>query len=114
MREVEISNAKITAQYWNSEHGLSHWIMLSGENWGIGFGGYGLNGRYASAWIEGVMKALELETLSDKTLVGMVIRVKHTGWIGGAIAIGHPIKDLWFEPKAVFEKMMAEDKKNER
>jgi hypothetical protein len=83
------------------ESGLTHWLVLEGDSWGIGFGGYVLTGAAAADWIEQVASTLDLPDFNEKSLVGKIIRVKLTGSM--AVAIGHPIKDKWFCPEKFFE-----------
>jgi hypothetical protein len=104
MHEPEIENAKITAVKWDSESVLSHWIIVEGDGWGCGFGGYCLKGEACYDWITEVMRVLEISDFGEKAMIGKIVRAKHAGLGGGIIAIGHPIKDLWFEPGEFFKK----------
>jgi hypothetical protein len=104
MKEIETVNATISRLWWEREHCLSHWIMLEGDGWGCGFGGYFLKGEACFDWIEQVMETLDLYEFDDSKLIGMVIRAKTEGIGGGVIAIGHPIKNKWFEPREFFKK----------
>jgi len=99
-----IENVIITSMRWDNDHGLSHWIFVAGDTWGCGFGGYNLMGEAAYDWISQIMKTLEISELSDEKVIGKIVRVK-TGGVGTQItAIGHPIKEIWFEPAEFFKK----------
>lgn len=98
--ETEILNATITNSFWESERGFTHYLLVEGDGWGGGFGGYSLKGNSCYLWITEIMKTLESK-FSDKDLIGKVIRVKTNH--STILAIGHPIKDLWFEPAIFFK-----------
>lgn len=104
MKTVEILNAVIKSVKWDRERGLTQWIMVEGDGWGCGFGGYHLGGEACYEWIIALMDALDIYEFDDKALVGKVIRVKSEGLGGGIIALGHPIKDKWICPKELFAK----------
>jgi hypothetical protein len=104
-REPEILNAKITAVKWENEHCLSHWIMVEGDGWGCGFGGYCLSGPACSMWLEALMDTLELYSFSDATLIGKIVRVESEGWGGQLTALGHPYKNKWMRPRELFAKL---------
>lgn len=122
MSSDEIKNAKITGTMLGVEdHGIfSSMIYLSGDGWGIGFGGYAPDepvkdgdgkflGRRGSAYgAEFLRRVLEtLEAASWEKLPGTVVRVRlEGGWGGTAAAIGHAIKDQWFEPRALAKEMI--------
>lgn len=64
---------------------------------------HGAQKNYAADFIAGVMAVAEVDSWDD--LKGKVVRVGHEkdGWSGPIIAIGHPIKDRWYNPKERFE-----------
>jgi len=116
--EIEIENAVIEkAIISNDDHGLlTAWIHLKYAGGGQGFGGYGLYLpksfkhhsvlSHAGHFIWRVMEIAEVREWSE--LPGKTIRVKHT--LCGVEAIGHIIKDNWFDPKAEFaETLEAEE-----
>lgn len=94
----EILNAKIESVSWSTERGLSHWVHLVGNGWGVGFGGYYLKDDACYKWIKGLVKVLELpEKFSDKDFAGKIVRAKIVN--GTCKAIGHPFEDKWFCPE---------------
>lgn len=105
--KTEILNAVITGSRWDRERGLTHYIIMQGDGWGCSIGGYHLGGTACYEWIMALMDALELTSFSDKDLIGKVVRVKSEGLLGKITAIGHPIKDKWLDPKALFAKHEA-------
>jgi hypothetical protein len=107
-----IKSARIT----NDDHGLlSAWLDLDYGGTGQGFGGYALylpkaykhhrlgDPNYAGHFIWRVMEIAGVERWDQ--LPGKTIRVRaeHSG-VG---AIGHIVKDDWFNPGADFEAMRA-------
>lgn len=111
---TEIKNARIVRTTLGVEdHGIfSCFLMLEGDGWGGGFGGYALDGpvkeggefkgRRGTAWGAEFIRRL-LDTLCVETweaLPGTIVRVESEGWGGrAAVAIGHAIKDRWFRPE---------------
>jgi len=108
-KKIEIKNATITAVGWDRERGLTHYITVEGDGWGCSIGGYFLGGECAYEWIIALMDALELCAFNDSDLIGKVVRVKTEGLGGRMLAIGHPIKDKWLEPKKLFQKYNGKD-----
>ena len=102
-----IESATLTA----ADHGLlSGWIHLDYGGSGQGFGGISLYlpksfthhavNSPAGHWIWRVMEIAGVEEWSK--LPGRTIRVRKVGQFGRAVAIGHIIKDDWFDPEADF------------
>lgn len=115
METVETKNAIIeSAVISNDDHGLlSAWLFLDYGGAGQGFGGYALylpstfthhslkGPNYAGHFIWRVMEIAGVHKWSD--LAGKTIRVKASH--SGVQAIGHIVKDDWFEPAVDFKKM---------
>lgn len=109
---TEILNGKITYTKLGEEHGcLTTNLVVEGDGWGCGFGGYCLDhwcakvGGHSSsdgygAIIE-LMKTLEVDSWED--LKGQYVRVESEGWGGKILRIGHLMKDKWFSFKEYFE-----------
>lgn len=112
MKEPVIVNAVIEgAEISTGERGfLDCWLTLDYGGTGQGFGGYVLYlpkswehhklESVAGHFIFRVMEIAGVEKFSD--LKGRTIRVKKTDHWGAIIAIGHIVKDDWFNPKADF------------
>ena len=113
---METKNAIITsARITNDDHGiLSAWLHLDYGGSGQGFGGYAL---YLPKSFEHhndgfpfcghfIWRVLEVAGVSDwSDLAGKTIRVKADN--GKVKAIGHIVKDDWFDPSKDFEEMRA-------
>jgi len=110
----EEKNAVITsATITNDDHGLlTAWIQLDFGGSGQGFGGFALylpndfshsnNQRnFAGHFIWRMMEVAGVDEWSK--LPGKTIRAK--GDHQGIEAVGHVIKDDWFDPKSEFEQM---------
>jgi len=110
--EYEIKNAIIeSVRLTTSDYGLlSAWLTLGYGGSGQGFGGYSLylpksfrkatnQYNYAGHFIYRCMEIAGVEEWSD--LPGKNIRVKAS--MDHIHAIGHIIKDDWFDPTADFE-----------
>jgi len=112
MSEIEVRNAIITsATITNDDHGLlSAWLGLDYGGAGQGFGGYALylpsnfkhhnpaGPNYAGHFIWRVMEVAGVSEWSK--LVGKTIRVRCSH--AKAHAIGHIVKDDWFDPEEDF------------
>lgn len=92
---------------------LSCWVFLK---WGggtvQGFGGYVLGGdpfsdakcadhsgegNFAAEFIGGVMSVAGVENFAD--MKGKIVRVGKNDDFGEILALGHPVKDRWFDAK---------------
>lgn len=114
----EIKNAVITSVKFDTERGLSAWLTLDYGGSGQGFGGFLLYapegwkahnhaGNFAGHFI---YRCMEIGGADDwAKLVGKTIRVRsdRAGLSGSIIAIGHIIKDDWFNPREEFGALAA-------
>lgn len=112
---METKNAIIrSAKISSDDHGfLSAWLDLDYGGSGQGFGGYTLylpenfrhhdksGANYAGHFIWRVMEVAGVSEWSH--LVGKTIRVQQEHV--GVSAIGHIVKDDWFNPSEDFERM---------
>lgn len=111
--QIEIKNAIITsAEITNDDHGvLSAWVTLDYGVDGQGFGGYSLylpkdfvhhkdGGNYAGHFIWRVMEVAGVAKWSQ--LKGKTVRAKceHSK----VHALGHIVKDDWFDPSKDFQR----------
>ncbi|MCP4113808.1 MAG: hypothetical protein GY737_00105 [Desulfobacteraceae bacterium] len=114
MQDREIKNAIITSTKLGKEdHGImSCMIMLDYGGSGQGFGGYifddyneETNSRHGTAFgmefIMQILKVLEKENWED--LIGTHCRVD--GEWGKIYRVGHFMKDQWFDPQELADKM---------
>lgn len=107
---IESKNAVIRKAYFDTERGLSAWLDLDYGGSCQGFGGYMLylprdwthhdnQANYAGHFI---YRVLEIAEVGDwAKLAGRTVRVKAEN--GKVHAIGHIIKDDWFDPSAEFD-----------
>jgi hypothetical protein len=111
MKEIKTCNAVITsATITNDDHGLlSAWISLDYGGSGQSFGGYALylpksfrhhkvDSGYAGHFIWRVMEVADVSEWSK--LKGKTVRVKREH--SKVHAIGHIVKDDWFDPSVYF------------
>lgn len=114
--ELEIKNAKIKSTSLGVEdHGIfTAYLNIEGDGWGCGFGGFGLDeyskneGKrighaFGVDFIKGILETLDV--LTWEKLPGTFLRVEAKGLGGGITRIGHPIKEVWFDPKELAEKV---------
>jgi hypothetical protein len=109
---VETKNAVITGASFDTERGLSAWVHLDYGGSGQGFGGYLLYApegwrahaspvNYAGHFI---YRVLEVAGASDwSKLAGKTVRVKAD--FGKVHALGHIVKDDWFDPEQEFKRL---------
>ena len=109
---IEVRNAVIESARLDTERGLSAWLTLDYGGTGQGFGGYilyipsgwthhGEPGNYAGHFI---WRVLEIAGVDDwAKLKGRTIRAKADH--SKVHAIGHIVKDDWFEPSKDFEQI---------
>lgn len=113
---MEIKNAIIEKATLTIVEGcLSAWVFLDYGGCGQGFGGFALyfpksfrhydpkTPNYAGHFIWRVLKIAGVENWSD--LKGKTVRVK--GDFTRIEAIGHIVKNDWFDPKKEFEEMVG-------
>ena len=121
-----IKNAKVTRTFLDVEdHGIltCNLDLDYGDSSGQGFGGWSLDepkrdendkilGRFGTAegmeYIRRLLSVLGVEQWEK--LPGTFVRVETDGdgWGGKILRIGHPLKDRWFDPKAMFEEFRLE------
>lgn len=116
-REVDghvIYNAVITSvSLENEDRGLQAWLHLDYGGSGQGFGGWVL----FAPWIDKpcpnigglfINRCLEIAGVAEwSKLPGRTIRVRKKEHFGSADAIGHIIKNDWFDPKAEIQALSA-------
>ncbi len=113
--DIEIVNAVIESAKFDTERGLTAWVFLDYGGSCQGFGGYALYGpsdwkmhtqpgNFAGHFIWRVMEIAEVTEWAQ--LKGKTVRVKKRGFSSPIIAIGHIIKDDWFDPKVEFNQQI--------
>lgn len=124
---LETVNAKIDKTMLGTEdHGIfTAWIYVSGSGWCQGFGGFSLDaprwsgganrqgkflGRVGTAYgMEFIRRVLDvLEIPSWERLPGQPVRIRR-GNNGLIAAIGHYIKDQWFDPATDLAEFLPEE-----
>ncbi len=115
MSEIEVKNAVIESVKFDTERGLSAWIVLDYGGCGQAFGGWLLylprrwahhanQVNYCGHWIYRVLEVAGVDDWSK--LPGRTVRVKAEH--SKVRAIGHIIKDDWFDPEIEFAALCAE------
>lgn len=121
--ESRIENAEIESTILGAEdHGIfSCYVVVSGDCWGCGFGGYALDEydneakrrigtAYGMEFIKRILETLEIAKWED--LKGTPVRVEIEGLGSGSIrALGHFRKNRWFYPKTLLTEMKAREAK---
>lgn len=111
--DYEIKNAVITDAKFDTERGLSIWVCLDYGGSGQGFGGYLLYGpkgwaahanpgNFAGHFIWRLFEVAGVDDWSK--LAGRTVRVRANH--GNVKAIGHIIKDDWFDPSEEFKSLV--------
>lgn len=112
---VEIANATIERTSLGIEdHGiLTAFLHLEGDGWGQGFGGFQHDYYDAqrkcrvgqpslATFVRGVLDALGVDEWADLDGVSCRVRWDDGPRRGTISAIGHIVKDRWFDAKAAF------------
>lgn len=110
MDQIEIKNAVITSVEFDNERGLSVWVTLDYGGSGQGFGGWLLyapkgwkahenGGNFCGHFLWRLFEITGVSKWAD--LKGKTVRAKAEH--SKVHAIGHIIKDDWFDPRAEFE-----------
>lgn len=111
---IETKNAVIENAYFDTERGLSAWLTLDYGGCAQGFGGYLLyapkgwaahkdGANYAGHFIYRVLQVAGVEDWAR--LKGRTVRVRAEH--SKVHAIGHIVKDDWFDPAKEFEALRA-------
>ncbi len=112
----EIENALITnVSLTMADNGcITYWLTLSGDGWGVHFGGICLGKGYLSAkefsaigeGLEAMMRIMDtvgVERWED--LKGRYVRVVNPGLGKSVDTIGNIVKDKWFNQREFFSKV---------
>lgn len=75
-------------------------LTLEGDGWGVGFGGYRMDGPRGMDCLKELLETLEVGKYED--LKGMYVRMISEGVGGRCLAIGHLLKDRWFSFEQFF------------
>jgi len=111
-KNAVIESAVITSD----DHGLlSAWVHLDYGGAGQGFGGYALylpksftHHKLESVAGHFIWRVMEVAGVTEwSKLPGKTVRVRATH--GGVEAIGHIVKDDWFDPKRDFQNGQVRD-----
>jgi hypothetical protein len=120
-----IKNAKITSvSITMADHGcLCYWIMLEGDVWGCGFGGYAIGNGCLGAkdpdfkaetgdGLIAMMRIMNVVGVSKwEDLEGQFVRVAMTDNWGSSIhIIGNILNDKWFDQKKFFAECRNDNK----
>jgi hypothetical protein len=112
-KNVRISSSSLGME----DHGiLTAWLHMLGDGWGQGFGGFALDAWNETArkrvgnvacgiFVRRVLETLELD--SWEKLAGTHCRVRSRDLSSPLIAIGHIVKDKWFNPAEEFAALEA-------
>ena len=97
---MKITNARIKSTSLEIERdNLTFWIWLDyGDMSGQGFGGYKIDGEYCAKVVRGILTTLEIDRWEQ--LPGMHVRAMSDDG-DTVMAIGHFIKDRWFDIRMV-------------
>lgn len=111
---MEIENAKIVSTSLGTEdHGIfTFWLNLEGDGWGVGFGGYALDGfdeikntrvlqPIGAAAIQEVLRVVGVSIWEE--LPGNYVRVVTDGPGGKVTRIGNLIEDKWLDVDEFFK-----------
>lgn len=113
--EKEIQNAQIMSTSISmADHGcLTFTIVLEGNGWGVGYGGYCIGTGYLGAdefkgsgkGLEAMMRVMDVVGVEKwEDLKGKYVRCKVGGWGSGVDEIGNVLKDKWFNIREFFKK----------
>ena len=105
IENAQITNVSLTME----DHGcLTFWLILEGDDWGCGFGGYCIGKGYLGAdkftanrgdGLEAMMRIMDVVGVSKwEDLKGKYLRVQFSGNGCGVrvSTIGNLVKDKWF------------------
>lgn len=116
---THIENALITSTMLGYEdHGiLTAFVHVSGEGWGVGFGGFALDAwdeatkkrigtAYGCQFIADVLRVVGVDAWEK--LAGQHVRVESEGLGGRALRLGHITKNQWFDPRELATRYRSE------
>ena len=115
MSKTEIMNGRIIGARLGEEHGcLTADLVIEGDGWSCGFGGYKLacwfgtnKPTHGARAIVKLLRTLDIKEWEQ--LHGTYVRVKYDEICKGEITtIGHIYKERWFSFKEFFEKCKEE------
>ena len=103
-----IENAKIASTTLGFEdHGLlTFFLHLSGDGWGVGWGGHCIEGPWASKIVRAVLQMLQVSTWEEVS--GQFVRVETAGAGHRVTRIGHFMRDEWIDLDTFFEEEASE------
>ncbi len=120
---MKIENAIITSTKLGYENNLilTFSLGLTGDGWGVGFGGYALD-EYSNFLKERLPTATGFEAVSRvlrvvgvdtwEQLKGKHIRVETNGFGGRVTKIGNVIENKWFDIEEFFNNVDSDGGKN--